>query len=117
MNELAVPAPAIRCYAFSSFVLDIHKRQLWRGGQRVALTAKTFDVLLLLIANRHRVVTKDEFFSVVWPDTVVLEANLVRQVSLLRRAFGQRADEDFIVTIPGRGYQFVAEVTEHPLPL
>src|SRR5438552_1751908 len=109
MSALLLPPPDVRCYVFASFSLDVHRRLLWRDGQRVPLTAKTFDVLLLLIANRHRVVTKDEFFSHVWVDTVVLEANLVRQISLLRRAFGQRADgHDFIITIPGRGYQFVA---------
>ena len=112
------PAPSphgIRCYAFASFVLDIHKRQLWRDGHRVALTAKTFDVLVFLIANCNRVVTKDEFFSHVWADTAVLEANLVRQISLLRRALDERLDEhEFIVTIPGRGYQFVADVIELP---
>lgn len=112
------PAPApsgIRCYAFASFVLDIHRRQLWRDRRRVPLSAKTFDVLLLLIVNRDHVVTKDDFFAQVWPDAVVLEANLVRQISMLRRALEERLeDHEFIVTIPGRGYQFVADVIELP---
>ncbi len=103
----------IRCYAFAPFIIDLGKRQLWRDGQQIPLTAKTFDVLAFLVGNRHRAVTKDEFFTHVWPDSIVLEANLFRQISLIRRALHQRPDEhDYIVTLPGKGYQFVADVTD-----
>ena len=103
----------VRCYAFAPFVMDLGKRQLWLDGQEVPLTAKTFDVLAFLVANRDRAVTKEEFFTNVWPDSVVLEANLFRQISLIRRALNERSkDHDFIVTLPGKGYQFVADVTE-----
>jgi Tol biopolymer transport system component/DNA-binding winged helix-turn-helix (wHTH) protein len=103
----------VRCYAFAPFVVDLDRRQLWRGVEPVPLTAKTFDVLAFLLANRHRPVTKEEFFTNVWPGTIVLEANLFRQMSLIRRALHQPRDgHDFIVTLPGRGYQFVADVTE-----
>ncbi len=100
-------------YAFGPFVLDSVKRRLSRDGQVVSITAKTLDVLLVLVHHRDRVVTKDELLNAVWPDTTVQENNLVRQISSLRRALGQRPEEhDYIVTIPGQGYRFVATVQE-----
>ena len=89
------------------------KRRLWRDGQLVPITAKTFDVLVLLLEHRDAVVSKDELLNRVWPDTVVQENNLARQISSLRRALGQRPDQhDYVVTIPGHGYRFVADVQE-----
>lgn len=79
------------------------------------ITAKTFDVLAVLIDHRDRLVTKDELLDRVWPDTAVQENNLARQVSSLRRALGQRPDEaDYILTVPGQGYRFVASAQETP---
>lgn len=100
-------------YAFDPFVVDLHKRQLWRDGQPVPITSKTFDVLAVLVERRDHNVSKDELMARVWPDTAVNENNLARQISSLRRALGQRPDQhDFIVTIPGHGYRFVASVRE-----
>ena len=77
----------------------------------VPLTAKTFDVLAFLLDHPHRVITKEEFFQRLWPGTIVLEASLVRQISLLRKALDQRPDShEYLVTISGRGYEFVATV-------
>ncbi len=88
------------------------KRTLFRHDRSVPITAKTFEVLVVLLRHRDRVVSKDELLSLVWPDTAVQENNLVRQISSLRRALGQRPDQhDYIVTIPGQGYRFVASVT------
>ena len=98
---------------FGPFVLDSLKRRLLKDGHPVAITVKTLDVLLVLLNNRHRVVGKDELMAAVWPNTAVQENNLVRQISSLRRALGQRLDQhDYIVTISGRGYQFVADVED-----
>jgi len=98
-------------YRFGPFVVDPHKRTLCRHDRSVRITAKTFDVLVVLLHHRDRVVSKDELLNLVWPDTAVQENNLVRQISSLRRALGQRPDQhDYIVTIPGHGYQFVATV-------
>ena len=105
--------PRSRCCVFGPFRVDLRKRQLWHHGQPVHLNHKTFEVLAVLIEHRDEVLDKDTFMRLVWPDTVVLESNLVRQISMLRRALGQRPDQhDIIVTIPGSGYQFVADVTE-----
>ena len=77
------------------------------------ITSKTFDVLVVLLEQRDHIVSKDELLNRVWPDTVVNENNLARQISSLRRALGQRPDQhDFVVTIPGHGYRFVATVQD-----
>ena len=102
-------------YAFGAFIVDPLKRTLSRQDRFVPITPKTFEVLVVLLQRRDRVVSKDELLSLVWPDTAVQENNLVRQISSLRRALGQRADQhDYIVTIPGQGYRFVASV--HGVP-
>ncbi len=114
----ASPATVNGRYAFGPFVVDPVKRTLCRQDRFVPITAKTFEVLVVLLQHRDRVVGKDELLSLVWPDTAVQENNLVRQISSLRRALGQRTDQhDYIVTIPGQGYRFVATVrAAHPLP-
>ena len=96
---------------FGRCVVDARRRLLWRDSVPVPLTAKTFDVLAFLLDHPHRVITKEEFFQRLWPGTIVLEASLVRQISLLRKALDQRPDShEYLVTIPGRGYEFVATV-------
>ena len=75
------------------------------------IASKTFDVLVVLLEHRDHVVSKDELLNRVWPDTAVNENNLARQISSLRRVLGQRPDQhDFVVTVPGNGYRFVANV-------
>ena len=104
-----------RAFAFGPFVADMVTRRLWREGHPVPITAKTFDVLAVLLEHRDRLVTKDELLDRVWPDTAVQENNLARQVSSLRRALAQRPDEaDYVLTIPGQGYRFVANAQEIP---
>jgi Tol biopolymer transport system component/DNA-binding winged helix-turn-helix (wHTH) protein len=104
-----------RAYAFGPFVADTVTRRLWREGHAVPITAKTFDVLAVLLERRDRLVTKDELLDRVWPDTAVQENNLARQVSSLRRALGQRPDDaNYVVTVPGQGYRFVANAQEIP---
>jgi Tol biopolymer transport system component/DNA-binding winged helix-turn-helix (wHTH) protein len=102
-------------YAFGPFVVDPLKRRLWREGELVPITSKTFDVLVVLLERRDHTVSKDELLNRVWPDTAVNENNLARQISSLRRALGQRPEEhDFVVTVPGNGYRFVAVVQDLP---
>jgi len=100
-------------YQFDAFELDPVRRVLLREGKAIALKPKVFETLLVLIRNSGRVMEKDELMQQVWPDTVVEEVNLAHNISMLRKALGQRADENrFIITVPGRGYGFVAEVKE-----
>ncbi len=98
-------------YEFDSFRIDAVKRLLLREGDPLAVTSKVFDLLLILIARSGQVVQKDELIRILWPDTAVEENNLTQHVSMLRRALGERAAEHrYIVTVPGRGYSFVADV-------
>ena len=97
--------------AFAEFELDRAHRKLLRDGQPVAMYAKTFDLLEFLIANNGSIVSKDQILESVWPDQFVEESNLSVQVSALRKALGEKADDPrFLVTIPGKGYKFVADV-------
>jgi TolB-like protein/DNA-binding winged helix-turn-helix (wHTH) protein len=98
-------------YAFGPFLMDSGRRLLLCDGQQVSLPPKVLDTLVTLVENRERVVTKDELLKAVWGDTVVEEGGLARNVSLLRKVLGEKPDDhEYVVTLPGRGYQFVAEV-------
>lgn len=100
-------------YEFGGFRVDPVRRRLLRGGEQVPLTPKAFSILLVLLEKRGEVVDKEDLIQTVWPDTYVTEANLTQNVSSLRKALGERAnDHRFVVTVPGRGYSFVAEVVE-----
>src|SRR5262249_38649642 len=98
-------------HEFGPFRLDTHQRALWRDGKMVPLTPKAFDILFVLVEHNGRVLTKDEMIRLVWPDTAVEESNLARQVSTLRKALNDSGDGDqYIETIPWRGYRFTASV-------
>jgi TolB-like protein/DNA-binding winged helix-turn-helix (wHTH) protein len=81
----------------------------------VALSPKAFETLLALVEQPGRVITKDELLSRIWGDTVVEEGGLTRNISILRKALGEKPDDHrYIVTVPGRGYRFVANLLEPP---
>lgn len=102
-------------YEFDGFRVDPVRRRLLKGGEMVSLTPKAFSILLALLENRGQVVEKEELIRRIWPDTYVTEANLTQNISSLRKALGERAnDHRYVVTVPGRGYSFVAEVLEVP---
>jgi pentatricopeptide repeat protein len=97
-------------YRFDEFELDPNSRTFSRDGMQIPLYPKSFEILIYLVTHPGRVVTKEEIFRAVWPESFVEEGNLARQVSSLRKALGDRAD--CIVTVPGRGYQFAASVRD-----
>lgn len=102
-----------RIYRFDEFELDALKRQLFRGGQPVTLQPKAFDLLLALVENGGRLLTKDDLLNLVWPNQIVEESNLTVHMSALRKALGEHKGEHrFVVTEPGRGYRLVADVAE-----
>src|SRR5271167_1665477 len=99
-------------YRFGEFVLDPGRRTLSRADSAVSLTPKAFDVLLFLVQNPNRLVTKEELLQAVWGDTFVEEGNLTQYISHLRKALGDNSeDARLIVTIARKGYQFTARVT------
>ena len=100
-------------YEFGPFCVDALKRLLVRDNQAVPLTPKALDILLVLVENSGQVVEKDELMKRVWPDSFVEEGNLTNNISTLRKALGEKPGEhQYIVTVPGRGYRFVAAVRQ-----
>src|SRR6516225_1233101 len=94
-------------YAFGPFRLDAERALLLREGETVSIAPKALQILMVLIRHNKEVVTKDDLMKAVWPDTFVEEANLSRNIFLLRKALGEGPqDHEYIVTVPGRGYRF-----------
>lgn len=107
--------PSRPSYEFGPFVLDASKRLLLRNGDPVPLAPKVLETLLALVEHRREVISKEQLLSRVWGDTVVEEGGLARNISLLRKTLGEKPDEHrYIVTVPARGYRFVADVREEP---
>jgi DNA-binding winged helix-turn-helix (wHTH) protein/TolB-like protein len=107
MNQ---PAPV---YEFGPFRYDTGQRLLFRGEALVPLVPKAIDTLHVLVERRGRIVDKADLMKLVWPDAVVEEVGLARNVSLLRKALeGDGGGSVYIETIPRRGYRFIGRVTE-----
>ena len=101
-----------RFLEFDVFRMDLVKRRLLRKGEPLQLTAKVFDTLLALVESNGEIIEKDDLMKKVWPDRFVEEGNLTQNISILRKILGESpADKQYIVTVPRRGYRFVAEVT------
>jgi DNA-binding winged helix-turn-helix (wHTH) protein/tetratricopeptide (TPR) repeat protein len=100
-------------YEFGPFSLDPTKRLLMRQGHMVPVPPRALDVLIALIETRGALVDKDTLLTTVWDEAVVEENNLSVSISALRKALGESfRDHRYIVTVPRRGYSFVAAVTE-----
>src|SRR5450631_4728492 len=100
-----------RAISFGPFLLLPEERLLLEGDRPVRLGSRAFDILVFLIERAGEVVGKEELIAHAWPQTFVEEANLKIQVSALRRALGDgHGGNRYVVTVPGRGYNFVAPV-------
>src|SRR5271154_1453233 len=98
-------------YDFGPYRIDPRRRMLLRQQHPLTLHPKAFEVLLVLVQNSERVVTKDDLMKMVWPDSFVEESNLSQQIFVLRKTLGDAVEEKrYIVTVPGRGYRFVEKV-------
>ncbi|HLK22660.1 MAG TPA: transcriptional regulator [Bryobacteraceae bacterium] len=103
-------------YQFGPFCLDPIRRVLLRGGERVALTAKSLATLTALVERAGETVGKNELLDVVWEHTAVEENSLNQCISAVRKALGERRGQhEYIVTVTGVGYRFVAPVTLVPV--
>jgi TolB-like protein/DNA-binding winged helix-turn-helix (wHTH) protein/Flp pilus assembly protein TadD len=99
--------------SFKAFRLDTENHILWRDGDRVPIAPKGFDVLAYLVEHAGRVVTQDEILEALWPETYVNPEVLRKYILEIRRALGDRPNNpEFIETLPKRGYQFIAAVTD-----
>ena len=107
--------PDTPLYKFGNFQVDTIKRVLQRDDVPVQLPSKAFDVLLALVDHNQDVMDKDELMRLVWGERIVEENNLTRHISTLRKVLDETPnDHRYIVTVPGRGYKFVAQVERIP---
>jgi TolB-like protein/DNA-binding winged helix-turn-helix (wHTH) protein/Tfp pilus assembly protein PilF len=103
----------VKCvYEFGPFRLDAKERLLWRDGNALPLTSKLCDTLLLLVENSGHLLLKDELMKSLWPNSFVEEVNLSQNISRLRKLLGETPDQQYIATIAGQGYRFIADVRE-----
>lgn len=100
-------------YAFGPVQIDLARHAVTRDGHPVMLAPKTFELLLILVRSGGRVLSRQELLAALWPDTFVEEANLSFQISTLRKALGDGA-EQWIETVPKVGYRFTPDVTGLP---
>lgn len=104
-------------YRFGDFSVDCDTRQLIEGGSEIHLSPKAFDLLVTLLENRRRAVSKAELQQQLWPSTFVEETNLAGLVLEIRRALRDTASSPaFVRTVYGFGYRFVGEGTEDAGP-
>jgi DNA-binding winged helix-turn-helix (wHTH) protein/TolB-like protein len=100
-------------YEFDKFRCDPAEQLLSREGKPVSLTPKAFEILVTLVQSNGRLLTKEELMQKVWPDSFVEEANLTVNISALRKILGETsAGQQYIETVPKRGYRFLVPVKE-----
>jgi TolB-like protein/DNA-binding winged helix-turn-helix (wHTH) protein len=99
-------------YEFGDFCLEVRQRALRRGADLVPLTQKAFEVLLHLVRSQGKLVSRDELMNAVWGDSFVEESNLTQTIFMLRKALGDTKEQPYILTVQGKGYQFVRPVSE-----
>jgi DNA-binding winged helix-turn-helix (wHTH) protein/TolB-like protein len=102
-------------YEFCRFRFDPENHSLESDGRPIALTPKAFEILQVLVQNGNRLTSKEELMSRVWPDSFVEEANLTVNISVLRRQLGEAPDgQQYIETVPTKGYRFAVPVLARP---
>lgn len=100
-------------FLFGEFTIDPDRRELCRGGSAVHVEPQVFDLILHLVRNRDRVVSKDDLLANVWGGRIVSESTLSNRINAARRALGDSGEQQrFIKTIARRGLRFVGEVRE-----
>lgn len=105
----------VEAYDLGPFHVDLVRRVLLRDGEPVPITPKAFSLLLILLERRGGVVSKEELILGVWGTPDVSDANVMQNVSSLRKALGERAGESrYIVTVSGQGYRFVGDAVPFP---
>src|SRR6266513_1896666 len=111
-TEPSATADGEHIFAFGPFRLLAAQRLLLEGETPVRLGSRAFDILAALVERAGEVVGKEELIGRAWPQTFVEEANLKIQVSALRRTLGDgQGGNRYIITVPGRGYNFIARVS------
>jgi len=100
-------------FAFKNCVLDLERRELTRGSEPISTGPQVFDLLVYLVQNRDRVVSKDDVLEAVWGGRIVSESTLTSHINAVRKAIGDSGGEQHLVrTVPRKGFRFVGDVTE-----
>ena len=98
-------------FVFGDQALDVDRRELRRGSGAVAVEPQVFDLLVYLLENRDRVVSKDDLIASVWGGRIVSESTLTSRINAARKAVGDSGGEQRLIrTIPRKGLRFVGEV-------
>lgn len=101
-----------RFYRFNGFQLEVDERLLKQGAEIIPITSKAFDILIVLLENRGKIVEKETLLNRVWADTFISEATLAQNILTLRRILGKGTNgKKIIETVPRFGYRFIAEVS------
>src|ERR1700733_16296369 len=102
-------------FCFAGHVLDMALRELRRGEVPVAVEPQVFDLLVHLIRNRDRVVSKDDLLNSVWGGRIVSESTLTSRLNAARKAVGDSGEAQRLIrTLARKGFRFVGEVTDVP---
>jgi DNA-binding winged helix-turn-helix (wHTH) protein len=100
-------------YLFEDYALDTDRRELRRGGTIISVSPKVFDLLLYLIRNRERVVSKDDLISAIWEGRIVSDAAVTTRLNVARSAIGDSVEEQHLIkTLQRKGFRFVGTVRE-----
>lgn len=100
-------------FTFNDLRLDVGRRELWRGSELVAIEPQVFDLLVYLIENRDRVVTKDDLLASVWGGRIVSESTLTSRITAARKAIGDTGEQQTLIrTISRKGLRFVGTIVE-----
>jgi pimeloyl-ACP methyl ester carboxylesterase/DNA-binding winged helix-turn-helix (wHTH) protein len=105
-------------FLFGGYSVDVERRELRRGAELIDIGPQVFDLLVYLIRNRDRVVSKDDVLDAVWEGRIVSESTLTSRINAARTAIGDTgADQTLIKTIARKGFRFIGEVEEGNMSL
>lgn len=104
-------------FAFGPFILQLGRQRLLKNGEPIRIGSRSLEILAVLVERPGELIGKRELVARVWPDLFVEEANLKTNIVGLRRALGDdSAAPEYVATVVGRGYRFIADVQAHSLP-